>query len=86
MNVEIIEDAIEMPLFTETQTKKNRVQRWKNMEGKFNLVNPGKINNKRILLVDDVITTGATIESCCAELLKSGSNVSIATLCFASKI
>jgi ComF family protein len=85
MNIDIINDAIERPLFTETQTKKNRIERWKNMEGKFNLKAGNKISGKHLLIIDDVITTGATIESC-ANTLHEANNVkiSIASLCFAS--
>lgn len=87
INVEIVEDAVERPMFTETQTKKNRIERWKNMDGKFQLVNEERIKNKNVLLVDDVITTGATIESCGSTLLESkGLTLSIATLCCAIKI
>ena len=84
LKLPVIENAIERPLFTETQTKKNRVDRWKNMEGKFKVTNPALIQNRHVLLVDDVITTGATIESCATELVNAGALVSIATLCYAS--
>jgi ComF family protein len=85
MHVPIIDRSISRPEHTETQTRKGRVERWKNMEGKFVLTNPETIRNKHLLLVDDVITTGATLEACGLELLK-GDNVSlsIATLCCAS--
>ena len=87
MNVKIVDDAIIRPMATETQTKKNRVERWKNMEGKFYLQKGNKISQKHVLLVDDVITTGATIESCANTLLEPGDvRVSIASLCFASNI
>ena len=87
LNIEIVEDAVIRPLATETQTKKNRIERWKNIEGKFELVNDNKIKNKHILLVDDVITTGATLESCANVVLQvSGLKLSIATLCYASTI
>ncbi len=45
------------------------MERWKNIEGKFQLVNPKAIQNKHLLLVDDVVTTGATLEACGNELL-----------------
>jgi predicted amidophosphoribosyltransferase len=55
------------------------------MAGKFEMLKPGKIQNKNILLVDDVITTGATLEACGHELLKASPKLSIASLCFASR-
>ena len=85
LGLPVIEGAIERPLFTETQTKKNRVERWKNMEGKFRVIDPALVQNRHVLLVDDVITTGATIESCASELVNAGALVSIATLCYASQ-
>ena len=86
MNVEVLKDVIIRIQHTETQTKKGRMERWQNMEGKFELVNPAKIQNKHILLVDDVVTTGATLEACGQELIKpANTKLSIATLCFASR-
>jgi ComF family protein len=70
---------------TETQTKKKRFERWENTEGKFFVTEPQKFKNQRIVLIDDVITTGATIEACCTELVKAGaSEISIFTLCYAT--
>lgn len=70
---------------TESQTRKNRVERWQNMEGRFELVKASSIEGKHVLLVDDVITTGATLEACGQELLKAENiKMSIATLCFSS--
>ena len=85
MNIEIARDVIVRTQHTETQTKKGRIERWQNMEGKFEMMKPGKIQNKNILLVDDVITTGATLEACGHELLQASSKLSIATLCYASR-
>ena len=53
-----------------TQTKSSRFDRWVNVAGIFAVVNPSLITGKHVLLVDDVITTGSTIESCANELLK----------------
>lgn len=55
---------------TETQTRKDRGQRWNNMEGKFSLKNSQPAINKHLLLVDDVLTTGATLEACGQTLLQ----------------
>jgi len=86
MHIPVLDKVVIRSEHTETQTRKGRVERWKNMEGKFIIADPGSISNKYLLLVDDVITTGATLEACGSELLK-GENVqvSIATLCIASR-
>lgn len=86
LNIPVLQDVITRPQHTETQTKKGRVERWKNIEGKFIVAKPELICNKHLLLIDDVVTTGATLESCGAELLKAeGVILSIATLCAASR-
>ncbi len=66
---------------TKTQTKKNRAQRWQNVAEVFEVENASHLIGRRILLVDDVLTTGATLEACGAVLLAAGvSEVSIATI------
>jgi ComF family protein len=69
---------------SETQTKRSRFERWTNVDGIFQIVDPEIITGKHVLLVDDVITTGSTIESCANELLKvEGVKVSVVALAFA---
>jgi ComF family protein len=86
MKVPVIDNAIIRPQHTETQTKKGRIERWKNMEGKFILKDAAAIRNKHLLLVDDVVTTGATLEACGHELLQvENVKLSVATLCVASR-
>jgi ComF family protein len=85
LKVEVLRNIIARTEHTETQTKKGRMERWQNMEGKFELLNPEKIRDKHVLLVDDVVTTGATLEACGHELIEAGNTrLSIATLCCAS--
>jgi ComF family protein len=55
---------------TESQTKKSRISRYENMKEVFSVKNPEKLAGKHILLVDDIITTGATLEACCNVLLE----------------
>jgi ComF family protein len=86
MNIPVLDKVVIRPQHTETQTKKGRIERWKNMEGKFILSNPASIRNKHLLLVDDVVTTGATFEACGNELLKAENvKLSLASLCVASR-
>jgi ComF family protein len=57
---------------TETQTKKTRLRRWENVKEVFSLESPEPIKDRRILLVDDVVTTGATLEAAGRALLDGG--------------
>lgn len=85
LRLPILTGAVTRPLATETQTRKNRLERWQNMEGRFSVVQPNLIRGRHILLVDDVITTGATLESCGQALLEAGpASLSVASLCYAA--
>ena len=67
--------------FTETQTKKSRFHRWENVKEVFQLVNPDALQNKHILICDDVLTTGATLEAAIQKLQAAPSaKVSVVTL------
>lgn len=69
---------------TSSQTKKKAYDRFKNMEDIFRLNTPKELENKHILLVDDVVTTGSTLEACANTILKiPGTKISIATMAYA---
>ena len=65
--------------FTETQTQMNSAERAENMRDAFSVKNTSKLNGKNILLVDDVITTGATTRECGRVLLRGGAKKVYAT-------
>jgi ComF family protein len=66
---------------TSTQTYKDRLNRWHNVEQVFEVTKPEEVKAKRILIVDDVLTTGATLEACAVAMLNAGAaEVSIVTI------
>jgi len=69
---------------SDTQTRKSRYDRWVNVEGIFTVTDHMKLEGRHVLVVDDVITTGSTLESCTVELLKvEDVKVSVAALAVA---
>lgn len=68
---------------TETQTKKSRYARYENLVNAFYIKEKSEFIHKHIMLVDDVMTTGATLEACSIRLLEiEGTNISICTIAF----
>lgn len=73
--------------FTETQTRKNRQERWENVKKVFQVAQPLAIKDKNVLLVDDVVTTGSTLEACAQKIREAGARqISIATIACASTL
>lgn len=84
INIPFKEEILIRTISTESQTRKNRFSRYENMKAVFKVPETDQITGKHILLVDDVITTGATLEACANALLVQGAlKVSIAALAFA---
>jgi len=81
MNIPVENKLLVRTRATATQTRKGRYDRWKNVEEMFAIPDSLPLTDKHILLVDDVITTGATLESCIATLRAvKGVRVSVATI------
>lgn len=79
--IPIRNDVVKRVKNTETQTRKNPVERLDNVKDAFALLKPDVVHGKHVLLVDDVVTTGASLTACGKELEKAGDVVvSILTL------
>ena len=80
--VELIQ-PLERRVETETQTRKSKFERWQNVGESFGLKSSDSLEGRHVLLLDDVITTGATIEACAQEILKIRDvRLSVASLAF----
>lgn len=80
MDIPIAENCLVRSVFTNTQTKKSREERWQNVKDIFELKNPEKLKGKHVLLVDDVLTTGATLMSAGKALMQvEGIKISVVT-------
>lgn len=81
MGIECSTEVLTRSKFTETQTKKNRFERFENVSGIFEVIQNESIKGKRVAIIDDVMTTGSTLESAIEVLLKSeAKEVSVITL------
>jgi ComF family protein len=84
LRIPMINSVLTRPVATSTQTRKSRYDRYLNVTGKFKINNPVVVETRHVLLIDDVITTGATLEACAEELLSyPGVSVSVAALAWA---
>ena len=81
--IPVIKDCVVRNKANESQTHKTREERWKNVEGIFSLAKPELIEGKHVLLIDDILTTGATLTNC-AISIKQGCNckISVFTLAY----
>ena len=84
MKVPWLPNGLQRTEYTATQTRKSRLERFENVEEAFIVPNPGRVKGQHVLLVDDVITTGATLEACALKILEvEGVKVSMATIAIA---
>ena len=86
MNVPVYNKYVIRQHATETQTRKHRTERWENVKDSFKVAKAEELVGKHLLLVDDVVTTGATLEACGSVILQTADvKLSIATLAYAPK-
>ena len=84
LNGSVEEDNLIRTRATETQTHRSRFERFENMQEVFAVKNPEKLKGRHVLLVDDIVTTGSTLEACAIPLLQiEGLKLSIATIAYA---
>jgi ComF family protein len=81
LGIPVLDNILVRVRNTESQTQKNREQRIDNMKGAFSLENPKMLQGKHVLLLDDVLTTGATLEAAALAILQApNTHVSLATI------
>ncbi len=87
LNVPWSADYLIKGMNNESQTSKSRIERWRNVEHIYQLKSAHDLKGKKVLLVDDVITTGATLEGCAQTLLAiEGLELHIASLACAQRL
>lgn len=63
LDIEVLSNILVRTKETQTQTKKHKIDRWNTMQSIFSLTDQTALKNRRIIIIDDVVTTGATMES-----------------------
>ena len=83
LNVPYVDTVLLKTTSSKTQSKKKRFARWGNLEESFVVRHHERLKGAHVLLVDDLVTTGATLEACSHQLLQiKGLRISIATMAF----
>ncbi len=82
LSIPVLEDVLYRKAATKTQTKKGKSDRWDNVEEIFDVYPEANLEGKKVILIDDVITTGSTIEAC-ANAIHKHKNVQLYILSMA---
>lgn len=81
LNIELVNNCLVKSKNIIEQSKLNKEERIKNIQGVYTLINPMKIEGQKILLIDDIFTTGSTVNECCKTLHKTNiKEVSVLTI------
>ncbi len=89
MGVECDFGSVRRRLYNDSQTHKNHIERWDNVAEIFDVKRVERLRGRHILLLDDVLTTGATMSSCASAIIKACEGdvrISIATLAVSRRI
>lgn len=87
LNASVNTKCLVRKVYTETQTHKNREERWQNVMDAFALQDGAQLKGKHVLIIDDVLTTGATMEACVKTLSEiEGVTISIASLAYTDEL
>ena len=85
LKIPVITNSLIRNHYNDTQTNKGLFNRWENVNSVFSIKEPKNIANKHLLIIDDVITSGATIEACAQKVLSvKNTKVSLASLALAT--